>query len=490
MKAIDEAWTRIEAWLGQHAPKKVLRSLRGPATPEALDALEARLGRPLPRDVRASLLRHDGQKNDLAPLCGPHALLDLGGIEAQWSVMREALGDAWRPAWIPVGADGAGNLLYVDADEGAVRDYDHEEGHATWGPSWAAWLRSLADALEAGELAWDREYGLMGEDAEADFFGGEEWEPDPAVRAGVATLAEAQALADRGQKQEALALLDRAVEASPGFTGLRSARSILRADVGDLEGAADDLSRLAEHPEQALQLGLVRLLLGDAEGARGPLERARAAGARIEAFGQVKWTGPPFVLRAAALLADLDAGREPALERYDWTRRARHAVREGDDAAALAALDRALVFDENPSDWAERSRLRQAAGDLAGALSDLNEVSRMGGSIGTLEEAEAALAAAPDDAVARYRRGLLRYNAMDLVGAIMDFSRVLAASPGHPIVLAIRGLARFFRDDPKEAQAAKADLEQALAGFAPDQPGRDLVLDCIARIDRGEGPAP
>ncbi|NUR73718.1 MAG: transcriptional regulator [Hamadaea sp.] len=58
-RTVAEAWARIEAALLRVLPEAV-PSLRPPASDEAIDAVEATLGLPLPPDFRASLRIHDG----------------------------------------------------------------------------------------------------------------------------------------------------------------------------------------------------------------------------------------------------------------------------------------------------------------------------------------------------------------------------------------------------------------------------------------------
>lgn len=57
---VAQSWTRIEAWFAEHLPD-ALATLRPPASEVDLENLEERIGCPLPPDVRASYLIHDGQ---------------------------------------------------------------------------------------------------------------------------------------------------------------------------------------------------------------------------------------------------------------------------------------------------------------------------------------------------------------------------------------------------------------------------------------------
>ncbi|GAA0947662.1 SMI1/KNR4 family protein [Virgisporangium aurantiacum] len=58
---VADAWARVEAALGRVLPDS-LRQLNAPAAVEEIDAVEAVLAMPLPRDLRASLRIHNGTK--------------------------------------------------------------------------------------------------------------------------------------------------------------------------------------------------------------------------------------------------------------------------------------------------------------------------------------------------------------------------------------------------------------------------------------------
>ncbi|WP_235994568.1 SMI1/KNR4 family protein [Nonomuraea montanisoli] len=168
-RAVDRQWRRIERWLRTHAPRSH-RTLAGPADPAAVAAVEARMGRRLPGDLRASLLRHDGAVTTKDTwgfgFLGNTSLSvqetletwrglcdvddeDYGGEESdprsQW----------WDGRMLPVGADGSGDHLVVDSVRRDVGDTDHE-GSLDFTPggvrirSYHALLKAVADALEKG----------------------------------------------------------------------------------------------------------------------------------------------------------------------------------------------------------------------------------------------------------------------------------------------------------------------------------------------------
>lgn len=153
---IDRAWAAIAGHLDP----------AGPAPAAELDRLAARLGRPLPAQLRASLARHAG----CADWPGGE-LLDPDGIGAEWEIWtglaaegvfadRAPAADAgaggawWDPRWIPVAADGGGNSLCVDAATGRLLDMDHEVGPRLLPyPDWAGYLADVADRLAGGHGA-------------------------------------------------------------------------------------------------------------------------------------------------------------------------------------------------------------------------------------------------------------------------------------------------------------------------------------------------
>lgn len=175
--SINDQWERIET---AFADSGIRHALNDPASPEAIDALEAELGLTLPDELRDSLLRHDGTTDGDWPY---GALLGTDGIQAEAKVWRELVEDGtfddaadhdasngqgsvkpgwWNVGWIPLDADGGGNGSVVDTDPGEngvvgqVLDMDHEVGPS--GPRFASvteYLKDIADRIESGALRWD-----------------------------------------------------------------------------------------------------------------------------------------------------------------------------------------------------------------------------------------------------------------------------------------------------------------------------------------------
>jgi cell wall assembly regulator SMI1 len=116
---------------------------------------------------------HGGQNENVA-LVGRWMLLTPRRIVECWKLTRrisdelglEKMGGQpqgpvrpvwWNPSWVPVAVDGMGNDLCLDLDpppaglRGQLIEYVHDcEIRPVVAPSFAAWLSSYADELEAG----------------------------------------------------------------------------------------------------------------------------------------------------------------------------------------------------------------------------------------------------------------------------------------------------------------------------------------------------
>jgi cell wall assembly regulator SMI1 len=136
MPIIDEIWDRLEAALKAAAPD-IRKSLKKKTTEAKLTKLEKKLGVTLPADLRASLLRHDGQKDEadglfpedyIDDMAGEFLLLSTAEIESDWKMWQEltdggefagntttpgkgVLGGWWNRGWVPFATDGGGDYL-------------------------------------------------------------------------------------------------------------------------------------------------------------------------------------------------------------------------------------------------------------------------------------------------------------------------------------------------------------------------------------------
>jgi cell wall assembly regulator SMI1 len=107
------------------------RQQQPPASPDLIERLEQRIGRPLPTSYRDYLLRQDGGRladNDEAvdTVFGLGDVPDWASIWDKLDVLKDRV-----PAWLlPVADDAYGNLFAIslrDEDSGTVWFWDHEE---------------------------------------------------------------------------------------------------------------------------------------------------------------------------------------------------------------------------------------------------------------------------------------------------------------------------------------------------------------------------
>ena len=176
---IDEAWTIIERVLEAQSPA-VLATLRGPASQDDLDELFRTVGHPLPEDLVASLLRHDGQDNltQLLDLFDHHTLLSTRAMIEQSDLLADSVGDDvdetidWmEPHRVRAIANCRGWLQFTSAEgQGYAIDLDPlpagDVGQIIHLPvdgptplpeysSYRVWLSDLARRLEAGAFTVD-----------------------------------------------------------------------------------------------------------------------------------------------------------------------------------------------------------------------------------------------------------------------------------------------------------------------------------------------
>ncbi|MFG2921854.1 SMI1/KNR4 family protein [Streptomyces sp. NPDC048305] len=165
---VQDSWTRIDAWLSEHAPR-TLATLLPPAEVEEIAAAQEELGVTFPPDLVASLLRHNGA------LEGPAAfrfstgdrLLGLGGLLGDTGFMRavdQGPGgedeDYWLHEYVKFGSyDSTSDGLLVDCRTGRVsfgavgRFFDETGTRFGNADSLGRYLAELADTLGRGQEA-------------------------------------------------------------------------------------------------------------------------------------------------------------------------------------------------------------------------------------------------------------------------------------------------------------------------------------------------
>ena len=178
---VREAWARIEAVLRATAPE-LLAALPCGATPDTIDAAEARLGVTLPPDVRESYAVHDGSgETDILP-CEVYGLIalplySLADMVREWQMWQEwgrdgvrpchdspkgpVKADRYNPHWLPVIWDGGGTNLCIDLDpapgglSGQVICLDHLDPKCVVAEGWRDFLERYATDLESGRLLFE-----------------------------------------------------------------------------------------------------------------------------------------------------------------------------------------------------------------------------------------------------------------------------------------------------------------------------------------------
>ncbi|WP_051751490.1 SMI1/KNR4 family protein [Streptosporangium amethystogenes] len=163
---VNQAWDRIERWLGAHA-SATLRKLKFPVAPQDLARWEDSQRRALPDDLYVSYLRHDGAEGNLGDgfqLPPSYGLLGLSEMDsATWGKCRDLVmeGDLeaadpehgkWHGSLLTIGDTSRGEELFVEPRTGRVGESAWDEnlrydGPMGW-PSHLALLEALATSLE------------------------------------------------------------------------------------------------------------------------------------------------------------------------------------------------------------------------------------------------------------------------------------------------------------------------------------------------------
>ncbi len=167
VERVNAAWNRIEKWYAEKAPDIELGAVAAAAD---ITAVETHLGLALPEELKASLMRHNGVKN------WPRGeLLSVGRIKNDWDDYADLLDEGtfddilgkendfiqkcwWNKSWVPIDADGNGNLTFLDLNPGSkgvvgqVIYMDQEEGPSLpLFADFAAYLENTAEMLEGGK---------------------------------------------------------------------------------------------------------------------------------------------------------------------------------------------------------------------------------------------------------------------------------------------------------------------------------------------------
>lgn len=182
---VKAAWKRLKRWSLAHLPQFDGKDAE-PASEEQIREFETVIGQRLPKDVRDSYRKYDGQCAGVGVAYGL-AVVPLSEALGQWEQWRDGYGQCVedgsaasldsgctsfpdgfvRPVyfdsgWIPVTYDGGGNHIAIDLNPGPKgtrgqvivfgRD---DEFHPVLALSWGQFLTDLADEFEAGNYRLD-----------------------------------------------------------------------------------------------------------------------------------------------------------------------------------------------------------------------------------------------------------------------------------------------------------------------------------------------
>jgi cell wall assembly regulator SMI1 len=180
-------WTEIITQVAALSPS-ILASVNPPAAADAIDALERRVGAPLPDDFKQYLAVMDGQ-NDLGrghPLIGYNRFLAISDIIETMDMQRFHFGDEdriewmtenkiqpvmWDGRWVPFSDFEGSPRLILDLHPGRNGTYgqvwqdwpgrDREDDETVIAPTFAAFSAELLRRLTTGSVTVDDDGTLL-----------------------------------------------------------------------------------------------------------------------------------------------------------------------------------------------------------------------------------------------------------------------------------------------------------------------------------------
>ncbi len=273
--------------------------------------------------------------------------------------------------------------------------------------------------------------------------------PSGGARASTESMAtEAASLTARGDYQEAIEVLTRAIELDPRDAALWQNRGNVRSLNGEAEAAIADLDRA--------------------------IERAPKWAPAWNARGGVRYRAGELVAASVDLTRAIELD-EALVEA--WANRGCCRREQGDLEGAIADLSRAVALDPGfAKAWSDLAAARKARGDLDEAIADATRAITLDGGLAeafthrsaahraagdarsALDDASRAVQLDPGSEAALIARGLARA-AEDPEGAIDDFTRAIELDPERPEAWSCRGSAKLRLRD---GAGAVSDLGEAI----------------------------
>jgi cell wall assembly regulator SMI1 len=155
---------RLDQWLNTER-ERFQQALQPGATAAECDALAAKLGRPLPEELRALLMWHNGQTPDVPGAFEQSwMLLSTDEIAEAKKELDEHPHEGWQKDWLPFLGDDNGNYrcLHLGSPGCPVLEcWRGRADHPVIAPSLSAWLEAFVTALEHGAYLEDPERGTL-----------------------------------------------------------------------------------------------------------------------------------------------------------------------------------------------------------------------------------------------------------------------------------------------------------------------------------------
>lgn len=303
------------------------------------------------------------------------------------------------------------------------------------------------------------------------------------------------AYAKKGQLESAIAAFDKAVQLNPKLVEAYVNRGTTHAQIGNTERArADYYKAIALDPASATTYNNLAALLqnsGDLEGALCNYEKA---------IGLDPCLAQAYYNRGVILYHKGD--KEGALANYDkamtlnpglaltYMERGVVLAEKGELEKALADFNKAIELDSKIAKaYANRGVIFHTKGNQERALAEYDKALALEPGLASVQEYRKALLTMPGtvndgnkigrsqstNAEEYNKRGLSRYTAGDMEGAIEDYNLAIAYKPNWAEAYNNRGQARYGKGD---REGALADYNKALSL----QPDLLLAYDNRARL--------